>query len=125
MTIRWDTSQVDRALANLGAVGLGSYPADREVFGWRASWPGMPPVLTGNLRRSLHPEESHPEHVESVEQTGAVIEVQVGTNLEYAPDTEFRSRKAGWAAQSLREGEAPALEDMAEAARQIIEAAAA
>ena len=123
MTIRWDTSQVDRALANLGALDLEVIPlaGGIRLAGIMA---GNAPVLTGNLRRSLHPEESHSEHVESVEQTGAVIEVQVGTNLEYAPETEFRSRRKGWAAKSLREGEAPALEDMAEAAQQIIEAAA-
>ena len=122
MTIRWDSSQVDRALANLAKVDLAAIPlaGGIRLAGIMAE---NAPVLTGNLRRSLHPEEGHPEHVESVEQTGGVIEVQVGTNLEYAPDTEFRSRRAGWAAKSLREGEGPVQEDMAEAARQIIEGA--
>ena len=115
MTIRWDSSEVDRALANLAKVDLTAIPlaGGIRLAGIMA---GNAPVLTGNLRRSLH--------AESAEQTGVIIEVQVGTNLEYAPATEFRSSKAGWFAKSLREGEGPAQEDMAEAARQIIEGAA-
>ena len=77
-----------------------------------------------NLRRSLHPEESHSDHVETVDQQGNIIEVSVGTNLEYASDTEFRSSRPGWAAKSLAEGEGPVQEDMAEAAQQVIDQAA-
>ena len=114
MTIRWDSSQVDRALANLAKADLTAIPLAGGIR-LASIMAENAPVLTGNLRRSLHAEE--------VGQVGDIIEVQAGTNVEYAPDTEFRSSRPGWAAKSLREAEGPVLEDMAEAARQIIEGA--
>ena len=123
MAIIWDTSQIDRALVRLANADLAVIPI-AGGFTMAGIMAENAPYLTGNLRRSLHPEESHPDNVTTVDQQGNIIEVEVGTNLEYAPDTEFRSRRPGWAAKSLREGEQPVEEDMAEAARQVIEQAA-
>ena len=82
------------------------------------------PFLTGNLRRSLHPEEQHPDHVETIEDQGNIITVEVGTNVEYAADTEFRSSRPGWASRGHALSEGPVQEDMAEAAQQVIDQAA-
>ena len=123
MSIVWDTSQIDRALARLANADLAAIPI-AGGFTLAGIMAENAPYLTGNLRRSLHPEESHSDHVTTVDQQGNIIEVQVGTNVEYAADTEFRSSRPGWAAKSLAEGEGPVQEDMAEAARQVIEQAA-
>ena len=123
MTIRWDTSQIDRALANLAKADLTAIPL-AGGFVFAGIMAENAPYLTGNLRRSLHPEENHSDHVEGIEDSGNVIEVTTGTNVEYASDTEFRSSRPGWAAKSLAEGEGPVLEDMTEAAQQVIDQAA-
>ena len=123
MAITWDTSQIDRALVRLANADLTAIPiaggfTETGILAEEA------PYLTGNLRRSLHPEESHSDHVETVEDQGNIITVEVGTNVEYAADTEFRSRRPGWAARGHALSEGPVQEDMAEAARQVIEQAA-
>ena len=135
MSIVWDTSQIDRALVRLANADLATIPI-AGGFTMAGIMAENAPYLTGNLRRSLHPEgvgswsgpqgdpSADAEHVESVDEQPGMITVEVGTNLEYAPDTEFRSRRPGWAAKSLREGQQPVEEDMAEAARQVIEQAA-
>lgn len=123
MTIKWDTSQIDRALQGLAKADLAAIPL-AGGFVLSGIMAENAPYLTGNLRRSLHPEETHSDHVETVDQQGNIIEVQVGTNVEYAADTEFRSRRPGWAAKSITDGQQPVEEDMAEAAQQVIDQAA-
>ena len=67
MAITWDTSQIDRALLRLAKADLAAIPiaggfTEAGILAEEA------PYLTGNLRRSLHPEESHSDHVETVDQ---------------------------------------------------------
>ena len=123
MAITWDTSQIDAALMRLANADLAAIPiaggfTEAGILAEEA------PYLTGNLRRSLHPEESHSDHVETVEDQGNIITVEVGTNVEYAADTEFRSSRPGWAARGHALSEGPVLEDMTEAAQQVIDQAA-
>ena len=123
MAITWDTSQIDRALVRLANADLVAIPiaggfTEAGILAVEA------PYLTGNLRRSLHPEEQHSDNITTVDQQGNIITVEVGTNVDYAADTEFRSSRPGWAARGHALSEGPVQEDMAEAAQQVIDQAA-
>lgn len=74
---------LNKKLAGLAAKATGpQLAAALRAGGLVIQVPGQAkaPVLTGNLRRSIHTE---------VETSGATAQARVGTNVEYAPHVEF------------------------------------
>ena len=108
MGLTFDTSEVDRALAKLLAqdtTPIVAAGADVVAEHWREG----APVKSGNLRDGIYG------------QTLTPTEAEAGATAPYAPDTEFRSSKPGWAAASTAVATEPAIEAMAEAAADVID----
>ena len=107
MGLTFDTSEVDRALAKLLAqdtTPIVAAGADVVAEHWREG----APVNSGNLRDGIYG------------QTVSPTEGEAGAVAPYAPDTEFRSSKPGWAAASTAAATEPAIEAMGEAAADLI-----
>ena len=107
MGLTFDTRQVDAALRKLAAMDTSAVVAagaDVVADHWRE----RAPVASGNLRDDIYA------------QTLSPTEGEAGAIAPYAPDTEFRSSRPGWASGATSDAVDPATEAMRVAAAQLL-----
>ena len=107
MGLTFDSREVDAALRKLAA--LDTTPVVQSGADVVADhWRDRAPVKTGNLLEGIYA------------QTLSPTEGEAGATAPYAPDTEFRSSKPGWAAGGTADAADPAVEAMRLAAAQLL-----
>ena len=107
MGLTFDTTEVDAALRKLLAADttpVVQAGADVVADFWREG----APVQTGELKGGIY------------SQTLTPTEGEAGAVAPYAPDTEFRSSRPGWAAASTAVSTDPAIEAMGVAAAELL-----
>ena len=99
MGLKFDTTEVDAALAKLlQADWTPALDAGAGVL--RQSMSDHAPVASGELKDTMYSQVTGP------------LTAKAGSELPYAPDTEFRSSRPGWAAAATAAATDPAIEAM-------------
>ena len=107
MGLVFNTTQVDAALRKLAMMDT-TPVMQAGVDELAERWRERAPVLSGNLKEGIYGEVRTP------------TEAEAGAVAVYAPDTEFRSSKPGWASGGTADAAEPAAEAMRVAAAQLL-----
>ena len=107
MGLQFDSREVDAALRKLAMMDTTPVVA-AGAHELAEAWRARAPVLSGNLLEGIY------------SQTLSPTEGEAGAVAPYAPDTEFRSSKPGWASGGTADAVEPATEAMRVAAAEAI-----